>query len=151
MTALRKDQDDFVCKKNCFVCIRLFYNVIDDSKFNKIRNDLNRLDKKSIPGFFTGGGTNSSHSRSAILSKMEEVFVNRDIIVHSKRLLNELWTFIWKDGKFNGGRMSKVKWENGTFNGGTFINSNWKTGLFNGGTFTNSLWNTGKFTNGTLE
>jgi len=84
--------------KNLYYTEQKALNVIDDTKFNKIRNDLNRLDKKSIPGFYTGGG-NSSHSRSAILSKMEEVFLNRDIIVHSRRLINELWTFIWKDGK----------------------------------------------------
>ena len=49
MTALRKDQDDFVCKKNCFVCIRLFYNVIDDSKIQHLSDFIEQHVKLSSP------------------------------------------------------------------------------------------------------
>jgi len=49
MTALRKDQDDFVCKKNCFVCIRLFYNVIDDSKIQHLSDFIEQHVKFSSP------------------------------------------------------------------------------------------------------
>jgi hypothetical protein len=49
MTTLQKDQDDFVCKKNCFVCIRLFYNVIDDSKIQHLSDFIEQHVKLSSP------------------------------------------------------------------------------------------------------
>jgi len=77
----------------------LFYteqkiNVVDESKMHRINNRLNRLEKKSVPGFMTNMTT-----RPVIISKMVEYFTDRSVTVKSKRLINELWTFIYKDGK----------------------------------------------------
>jgi hypothetical protein len=77
----------------------LFYteqkiNVVDESKMHKINNRLHRLEMKSVPGFTTNMAT-----RPAIISKMVEFFDDRSVIIKSKRLLNELRTFIYKDGK----------------------------------------------------
>lgn len=77
----------------------LFYteqklNVIDESKMYKINNRLHRLEQKSVPGFMTNMTT-----RPAIISKMVEYFTDKSITIKSKRLINELWTFIYKDGK----------------------------------------------------
>lgn len=85
--------------KNLYYTEQKNLNVIDDTKSNKIRNDINRLQKKSVPGFYMSGGDRNSHSRSVIISKMEEYFNNREIIIHSKRLLNELLTFVWINGR----------------------------------------------------
>jgi len=77
----------------------LFYteqkiNVVDESKMHRINNKLNRLEKKSVPGFMTNMTT-----RPAIISKMVEYFSDRSITIKSKRLVNELWTFIYVNGK----------------------------------------------------
>jgi len=77
----------------------LFYteqkiNVVDESKMNKISNKLHKLENKSVPGFMTNAAT-----RPVIISKMAEYFFEKSVTVKSKRLINELWTFIYKDGK----------------------------------------------------
>ena len=47
-----------------------------------------------IPGF-----TTSSKTRPLIISKLEELVRNKLINIKSKRLFNEMKTFIWNNGK----------------------------------------------------
>lgn len=67
----------------------------------QLTNKLRAQEKKLKPGFAT-----TSRNRGLLVNKLELYFeeVNMDteetsILVYSKRLLNELETFIWKDGK----------------------------------------------------
>src|SRR5574344_914005 len=49
---------------------------------------------KLVPGF-----TMSMRTRPLVIAKMYDFIHQRDVIVHSKRLLTEMRTFIWKNGK----------------------------------------------------
>lgn len=56
---------------------------------------LAKLDSdQTVPGF-----TNSMKTRPLVISKMESYIRDRVFIFHSKRLLEELRTFIWLNGK----------------------------------------------------
>jgi len=77
----------------------IFYNenksdVIDDKVMTKYVGNMIKMEKKSVPGF-----TTSIKSRPLIISKMEQYFNERSVIVRSTRLINELFTFIWNAGK----------------------------------------------------
>lgn len=77
----------------------IYYNeisndVIDDKTITKYNSNLNKIQKKSVPGF-----TTSNKTRPQIISKMEGYFNERSVIIRSKRLLNELLTFIWNSGR----------------------------------------------------
>jgi hypothetical protein len=48
----------------------------------------------SVPGF-----TTSYKSRPLIIAKLEEFIRNKQIKINSKRLVNELNTFVWHNGK----------------------------------------------------
>jgi hypothetical protein len=48
----------------------------------------------SVPGFST-----TSKTRPLIVAKLEEFIRNELIIIHSSRLLNELRTFVWNNGR----------------------------------------------------
>lgn len=62
---------------------------MDASKFiSKIESD------QTIPGF-----TNSTRTRPLVIGKLEAYIRERTFIFHSKRLLAELRTFIWENGK----------------------------------------------------
>jgi hypothetical protein len=50
--------------------------------------------KGSAPGFNT-----SVKTRPLIIAKMEEFIRNKVLVIYSKRLLNELRTFVWRNGK----------------------------------------------------
>ena len=50
--------------------------------------------QRDIPGFVT-----SSKTRPLIIQKMVLLLQNGEFIIHSKRLLNQLWTFVWTHGK----------------------------------------------------
>lgn len=66
---------------------------LDDNK--QIRHNRDIIDKdKMIPGF-----TTSTRTRPIIVSKLELYFRERTPIVHSLRLINELKTFAWINGK----------------------------------------------------
>jgi hypothetical protein len=75
----------------------LFY-MTEDLKYldpNEIRsNKLNRLEKKSIAGF-----TTSIRTRPLIISKLDQYMRDTQVIIRSGRLLDELQTFIWENGK----------------------------------------------------
>lgn len=77
----------------------LFYTedtniAIDDKTITKYVSHVNKIEKKSVAGF-----TTSVKTRPVIISKMEQYFNERSVIVRSKRLINELFTFIWNAGK----------------------------------------------------
>jgi hypothetical protein len=57
----------------------------------QISNKIYAEEKKMKPGF-----TTSNKSRPLIISKLESYFRNKEAIVHSKRLLEELSVFVWK-------------------------------------------------------
>jgi hypothetical protein len=46
----------------------------------------------------TPGFTTSHKSRPLLISKLESYFRNKEVIIHSKRLIEELQVFIWKSG-----------------------------------------------------
>ena len=59
-----------------------------------MKNKIQAEEKKLKPGFAT-----TTRNRPLVVSKIEQYFEEKSVIVHSRRLLNELTTFIWKDGK----------------------------------------------------
>jgi hypothetical protein len=71
----------------------LFYSSADmqyvDAEL-QMTNKINSLEKKLVPGF-----TTSSKSRPLLISKLESYFRNKEVIVHSSRLIGELKVFIW--------------------------------------------------------
>ena len=71
----------------------LFYSSADlqyvDTEL-QMSNKLNHEEKKMIPGF-----TTSNKTRPLIISKLESYFRNKEVIVHSGRLIEQLKVFIW--------------------------------------------------------
>jgi hypothetical protein len=65
--------------------------VVEDRKRS---NKYNQLDKTKVPGF-----TTTMKNRPMMVSRLEEYFREKEITVRSSRLLAELKTFIWKNGK----------------------------------------------------
>lgn len=59
-----------------------------------VENKLNRKEKRMKPGFGT-----TARTRPLIISKLETYFREDSVTVRSKRLLNELETFIWQNGR----------------------------------------------------
>ena len=57
-------------------------------------NKLNSSEKKAVPGF-----TTTNVNRQLIINKMESFFRERQIIIHSLRLYEELMVFIWNGAK----------------------------------------------------
>jgi hypothetical protein len=60
---------------------------------NQMTNKIHAQEKKMTPGF-----TTSNKTRPLVISKLESYFRNKEVIVHSKRLIEELQVFIWKSG-----------------------------------------------------
>lgn len=60
----------------------------------QLSNKFNRDEKKCLPGCET-----SSATRPLIVSKIHRYFLDRAIDIRSIRLINELKTFIWDNGK----------------------------------------------------
>ena len=75
-----------------------FYSNTNDPKiadvFHHVSNRYNRDEAKLLPGFST-----TIKTRPLLISKIEEYFREKLVIVHSIRLINELKTFIWENGK----------------------------------------------------
>jgi len=61
---------------------------------NKVKNKLNAINKKKVPGF-----TNSGNIRQLMISKMEQYFNEKTFIPRSKRLMDELFVFVWNGNK----------------------------------------------------
>ena len=64
-------------------------------------NKINAEERKMTPGF-----TTSNKSRPLLISKLESYIRNKEVIIHSKRLLEELNVFIWKN---TGGSSAKAE------------------------------------------
>jgi hypothetical protein len=58
---------------------------------NQMTNKINSLEKKMTPGF-----TTSNKTRPLVISKLESYIRNKEVIIHSNRLIEELNVFIWK-------------------------------------------------------
>ncbi len=74
----------------------LFYSSADLQYVdveNQMTNKLNSEEKKMTPGF-----TTSNKTRPLVISKLESYFRNKEVIIHSNRVLDELQVFIWRTG-----------------------------------------------------
>jgi hypothetical protein len=75
-----------------------FYSNTNDPKiadvYHNVSNRYHRDESKLLPGFST-----TIKTRPLLVSKIEEYFREKLIIIHSIRLINELKTFIWENGK----------------------------------------------------
>lgn len=72
----------------------LFYSSSDLQYVDvetQMTNKINKEEKKMTPGF-----TTSNRSRPLLISKLESYIRNKECIIRSKRLLDELNVFIWK-------------------------------------------------------
>ena len=80
----------------------LFYmsedlQVVDTQKH--INNKINRAEQQLVPGF-----TVTQKTRPLIIAKLEEFFREKSVIVHSNRLIDELFVFI-----YNGNRAEAMR------------------------------------------
>jgi len=75
----------------------LFYSS-KDLKYvdvlNQMTNKYRSKDKNMIAGFST-----TMKTRPLIVDKMDEYFRSREVVIRSKRLIDELFTFIYENGK----------------------------------------------------
>ena len=62
-------------------------------------NKWNREQRQMIPGF-----TISSKTRPMIVSKIDTYMKDKSIIIHSKRTIDELFTFAWVNGRAEAAR-----------------------------------------------
>jgi hypothetical protein len=62
-------------------------------------NKYYREQKQMIPGF-----TISSKTRPMIVSKIDQYMKDKSVIIHSKRQIDELFTFIWHNGRAEAAR-----------------------------------------------
>jgi len=77
----------------------LFYSTKDFQYIDvkqHLTNKHNAQDRKMLPGF-----TTTSKTRPLIIAKLDEYFRDRSVTIHSKRLINELFVFIY-DGNRTG-------------------------------------------------
>ena len=65
----------------------------------QINNKINRMEKQLIPGF-----TITQKTRPLVISKLEEFFREKLVTVHSQRLIDELFVFI-----YNGNRAEAMR------------------------------------------
>ena len=74
-----------------------FYSSLDlqiVEVHRQLTSKYNAEEKKLKPGFST-----TLRTRPIIISKLEAYFREKEVIIHSIRLINELKTFIWDNGK----------------------------------------------------
>ena len=74
----------------------LFYSSADLQYVDveqQMTNKINTQERKMTPGF-----TTSNKTRPLVISKLESYFRNKEVTVHSVRLIEELNVFIWKQG-----------------------------------------------------
>ena len=67
---------------------------IHESNANQLQYDIYNVPKNAVPGF-----TMSMKSRPACIARMEEDLRTHDFILHSKRTIAELETFVFHNGK----------------------------------------------------
>ena len=61
---------------------------------NTINNKINRSERQMVPGF-----SMTMKTRPLVISKLEEFFREKSVIVHSNRLIDELFVFIYNGQK----------------------------------------------------
>lgn len=72
----------------------LYYSSKSDTTNVTMDNYLNRNESNQVPGF-----TNSQKTRPLLVAKMESYLRERACTIQSRRLIEELRTFVWKNGK----------------------------------------------------
>ena len=60
----------------------------------QITNKYRQKDRQMVPGF-----SMTSKTRPLVIAKLEEYFREKSVIVHSDRLIDELFVFIWHNNK----------------------------------------------------
>jgi hypothetical protein len=72
----------------------MYYSSKSDTANITMDNFLSRNDSNLVPGF-----TNSTKTRPLVIAKLEAYMRDRACIIQSRRSLEELRTFVWKNGK----------------------------------------------------
>jgi len=72
----------------------LYYSSKSDTANITMDNFINRNNNNLIPGF-----TNSLKTRPLVVAKLEAYMRDRACVIQSRRTLEELRTFVWKNGK----------------------------------------------------
>ena len=72
----------------------IYYSSKSDTANINMDNFLNRNENNLVPGF-----SNTQKTRPLVVSKLESYMRDRACIIQSRRLLEELRTFVWKNGK----------------------------------------------------
>jgi hypothetical protein len=72
----------------------MYYSSKSDTANITQDNFMNRNENTLVPGF-----TNSIKTRPLVVSKLESYMRERACVIQSRRLLEELRTFVWKHGK----------------------------------------------------
>ena len=72
----------------------LYYSPKSDSSLSESYFDRYMDTSKMVPGF-----TMSSRLRPMVIGKFQEYISDQSVIIHSKRLLEEMKVFIWKNGR----------------------------------------------------
>jgi hypothetical protein len=65
----------------------------------QVSNKINRDEKKMTPGF-----TVSPKNRPLIISKIEQYIRMKEVVIRSTRLIDELFTFVWNNGRAEAAR-----------------------------------------------
>lgn len=72
----------------------LYYSAKNNTEKIDVYSNIAYGDNNMVPGF-----TTSTRTRPLIISKFDEYFRDRSCIIRSKRLLEEMKVFIWKNNK----------------------------------------------------
>jgi hypothetical protein len=72
----------------------IYYSSKSDTANINMDNFLSRNENNLVPGF-----SNTQKTRPLVVSKLESYMRDRACIIQSRRLLEELRTFVWKNGK----------------------------------------------------
>jgi len=72
----------------------MYYSSKSDTANITMDNFLNRNNNNLVPGF-----TNSLKTRPLVVAKLEAYMRDRACVIQSRRTLEELRTFVWKNGK----------------------------------------------------
>ena len=72
----------------------LYYSPKSDSSLSESYFDKYMDTSKMVPGF-----TMSSRLRPMVIGKFQEYISDQSVIIHSRRLLEEMKVFIWKNGR----------------------------------------------------
>ena len=74
------------------------YYMSKDLKYVDVENQLSNKYKAQDRGMVAGFST-TSRTRPLIVSKLDEYFREKSVIIHSTRTIDELFTFIWNNGR----------------------------------------------------